>query len=70
MFKVGETWLTRDNQKVKILYISEESNKWYPVTVKNIDTGRKYTVDRQGCWESYYDKDPNPEDLIKRINNE
>lgn len=65
MFKVDELWLTRDGKEVKILNTNIEG--WYPVLVENIKTGEKYTVDRQGNWESYYDNEPSKQDVITKL---
>lgn len=65
MFKVDELWLTRDGKEVKILSTNIEG--WYPILVENARTGEKYTVDRQGNWESYYDSTKSKQDVITKI---
>lgn len=65
MFKVYELWLTREGKEVKILNTNVEG--WYPVLVEDTRTGEKYTVDRQGKWESYYDNETSKQDVITKL---
>lgn len=63
--KIDEIWKTRIGRQVKV--IGYVDCNIYPIEVQYLDTGKKYTVSKEGKWEIVYAHEPSDADLVYKL---